>query len=481
MYQKISQSWFKHLDFLILDAVIFQMTFFLSYLTRDGAQFLEARDMFQDVTVVLGLMGVILAIFTENYKDILRRGYLREFYAVVKMVAMLDVALIAYLFFVQRSSLFSRAVIIIFSFYTILLDWGARVLWKRHLQTRKIPVNQSQHVLVITTANKVDEVVSALQYYSFGRVEVMGIVAYDSTLKVGDSHLGVPVVTDISELSSYIQKKWVDEVLVSLPKGMELSSKAVNKLLSMGITIHSEIDVHAERSSMKTVEKIAGSFYVTESIRIASGPQMFFKRTIDIVGSLVGLTLTAILTLFIGPAIFITDPGPIFFAQERVGKNGRIFKMYKFRSMYRDAEERKKRLMEEQGQADSLMFKMENDPRILGSGPDGSRHGIGWLIRKTSLDEFPQFYNCLKGDLSLVGTRPPTVDEWEKYHAHHRARLAIKPGLTGLWQVSGRSRITDFEEVVKLDLKYINNWSISEDFKILAKTVKVMFTGDGAE
>ena len=124
---------------------------------------------------------------------------------------------------------------------------------------------------------------------------------------------------------------------------------------------------------------------------------------------------------------------------------------------------------------------MDNDPRILGSGPDGTRHGIGWFIRRTSIDEFPQFWSVLIGHMSLVGTRPPTIDEWEQYDLHHRARLAIKPGLTGLWQVSGRSNITDFEQVVDLDMKYINNWGIREDIKIILKTVKVMLTGDGAE
>lgn len=115
-----------------------------------------------------------------------------------------------------------------------------------------------------------------------------------------------------------------------------------------------------------------------------------------------------------------------------------------------DAEERKKELMK-QNEMKGLMFKMENDPRIIGSGADGSKHGLGWFIRKTSLDEFPQFWNVLKGDMSLVGTRPPTVDEWKQYEPYHRGRLAVKPGLTGMWQVSGRSDITDFEEVVKLD------------------------------
>ena len=131
-----------------------------------------------------------------------------------------------------------------------------------------------------------------------------------------------------------------------------------------------------------------------------------------------------------------------------------------------------------------MMFKMDDDPRIIGSekkDKNGKPRGIGNFIRRTSLDEFPQFWNVLKGDMSLVGTRPPTLDEWEKYDLHHRVRMSIKPGITGLWQISGRSDITDFEEVVRLDREYIQNWSIWLDFKILFKTVGVVLRHEGAE
>ena len=203
----------------------------------------------------------------------------------------------------------------------------------------------------------------------------------------------------------------------------------------------------------------------------------------DIVGGLIGSILTLMLTVIIGPMIFIKSPGPIFFTQTRVGKNGKQFKMYKFRSMYPDAEARKAELMAENRVDGGLMFKLDYDPRIIGckKRPDGTvKKGIGNFIRDYSLDEFPQFFNVLKGDLSLVGTRPPTVDEWEKYDLHHRARLAIKPGITGMWQVSGRSKITDFEQVVELDRQYIQQWSMGLDFRILLKTVKVVLGRDGS-
>ena len=158
--------------------------------------------------------------------------------------------------------------------------------------------------------------------------------------------------------------------------------------------------------------------------------------------------------------------------------------MYKFRTMYLDAEERKKNLLEQNQIADGMMFKMENDPRIIGSKIDQKTGeyipGIGNWIRKLSLDEFPQFFNVLRGDMSLVGTRPPTVDEYEKYKLHHKARLSVKPGITGLWQVSGRSEITDFDEVVKLDTEYICHWSMANDIKILFRTVQVVVSGKGS-
>mgnify|MGYP002530048166 CR=1 FL=1 len=151
--------------------------------------------------------------------------------------------------------------------------------------------------------------------------------------------------------------------------------------------------------------------------------------------------------------------------------------------MYMDAEERKKELMAQNRVKDGRMFKVEFDTRVIGNKilPDGTKKtGIGNFIRVTSLDEFPQFFNVLKGDMSLVGPRPPTLDEWEKYEPHHRARMATKPGITGIWQVSGRSGITDFEEVVKMDTQYITEWSMGMDIKILLKTFLSVVRRDGS-
>jgi exopolysaccharide biosynthesis polyprenyl glycosylphosphotransferase len=215
-----------------------------------------------------------------------------------------------------------------------------------------------------------------------------------------------------------------------------------------------------------------GEYYVTSfTTRLYDYRLMLVKRLMDIVGALVGLCITAVATIFLAPAILLESPGPLFFKQIRIGKNGRRFTFYKFRSMYVDAEERKKELMA-QNEMQGNMFKMTNDPRIT---------KVGKFIRKTSLDELPQFWNVLKGDMSLVGTRPPTEDEYLHYEGWQKRRISFRPGITGLWQISGRSNIKDFNEVVKLDLEYIDNWSIGLDMKIILKTVYAVFRGVGAE
>ena len=198
--------------------------------------------------------------------------------------------------------------------------------------------------------------------------------------------------------------------------------------------------------------------------------QLLLKRCLDIVGGLAGLGVIAVLLPFVAAAIRLESPGPVFFGQNRVGENGRIFRCWKFRSMYVDAEARKQELMA-QNEMNGAMFKMKDDPRITRTGK---------FLRNTSIDELPQFWNVLRGEMSLVGTRPPTPDEVKTYENWHRKRICIKPGISGLWQVSGRSKITDFDEIVRLDISYIEQWSLWLDLKILLKTFWVVVAGHGS-
>ncbi|MBO6163661.1 MAG: sugar transferase, partial [Lachnospiraceae bacterium] len=278
-------------------------------------------------------------------------------------------------------------------------------------------------------------------------------------------------------------REWIDEVFI-----YSVDNEDVNTLMSqcreMSVPVHLRLPIDENSIGDRSfVEKIGAYSVVTTTSNYVTPGQAMIKRIMDIMGGIVGSLIALLILAIVGPMIKKASPGPVLFKQERIGQNGRKFRMLKIRSMYLDAEERKKDLMKQNRVADGMMFKLDWDPRIIGNEilPDGTKKtGIGEFIRKTSLDEFPQFFNVLKGEMSLVGTRPPTVDEWEKYEYHHRARLATKPGLTGMWQVSGRSGITDFEEVVKLDTEYINNWSVGLDLRILFGTIKAVFKQDGA-
>ena len=189
----------------------------------------------------------------------------------------------------------------------------------------------------------------------------------------------------------------------------------------------------------------------------------WFKRSIDIVGSLVGLGITAILFIPFAIAIKLDSPGPIFFSQIRCGWMGKRFRIWKFRSMCADAEALKATI---DNQANGAFFKNTHDPRIT---------KIGRFLRRTSLDEFPQFWNVLRGEMSLVGTRPPTPDEVEIYDIPEWQRLNVKPGMTGEWQVNGRSQVRNFEDVIKLDLRYQHHWSLRHDLRLILKTILILF------
>lgn len=288
---------------------------------------------------------------------------------------------------------------------------------------------------------------------------------------------GVPVVANKSNLIGWIRTASLDEIYINLPStNAEKMADLVEELQDMGIKVHVNIAT-LESMSKKSKFSNIGCHVMADYPMAVFTPAEFsdndliIKRIFDIIGGLIGTIVSAPIILITAIPLLIESPGPLIFKQQRVGKNGRLFNIYKLRSMYVDAEERKQALMKE-NKMNGFMFKMDNDPRIT---------KVGKVIRKLSIDELPQFWNVVKGDMSLVGTRPPTVDEFEKYESHHKRRLSLKPGITGMWQVSGRSNIKDFEDVVTLDCEYIDNWSVFLDIKILFKTVWVVITRKGAE
>jgi exopolysaccharide biosynthesis polyprenyl glycosylphosphotransferase len=239
----------------------------------------------------------------------------------------------------------------------------------------------------------------------------------------------------------------------------------------MGITIRVVFDFYESSSTRREIGLFHGELPIlTFHSKSFDAQQLLMKRALDIAGSLIGLGLFAPFLPLIALAIRLDSKGPIFFSQERIGENGRVFNCWKLRTMVVDAVEQKESLRSH-NQMQGAMFKIKDDPRIT---------RIGKWLRQFSLDEFPQFWNVLKGEMSLVGTRPPTPDEVAQYQNWHRRRICIKPGITGLWQVSGRSAINDFDQIVRLDLQYIDNWSLWLDIKLLLKTVWVVLARRGA-
>lgn len=482
MYKIKPQGWVKHLDLILIDIITMQIAFLLAYITRFWMGGFDTKSSYLNILLFYTIADIIILIYNNTFQGVLKRGYYQEFTKTIKHAIAIELIVVLFMFSTKTSADYSRIAIYLVGIYYVVISYAARLGWKRFLLTRKKTANMSS-MYIVTTNDRADKVVQNLQEKNHGQYHILGVCITDEDCK-GQSISGVEVTSNIGDMTEYLCREWVDEVFISVPSSAHYLPMIISELTDMGIIVHQEIIYSYEMDdAFQIVEKIAGKSVITTGINAATYKQAAIKRTIDILAGLAGCFATLLLTIIIGPVIYIKSPGPIFFSQTRIGKNGKKFKMYKFRSMYLDAEERKAELMKENRVKDGMMFKLDFDPRIIGAKklPDGTiKKGIGNYIRDWSLDEFPQFWNVLNGTMSLVGTRPPTEDEWNKYEQHHRARLAFKPGITGMWQVSGRSNITDFEEVVKLDRKYIQNWSMGLDFRIMLQTVKVVLGKEGS-
>lgn len=335
---------------------------------------------------------------------------------------------------------------------------------------------------VVTTSDRAERLIPEIQKDWSRRV--VGVSLLETTpAAISTRVCGVEVKATFDDFMDWIRREALDEVYVDVPMDSgESFIPYLDEMESMGLTVHFRLplldrieeaccdETSAARLS-RSLGRCAGGNIVTMGTVELQLRDQIAKRCMDVVGAVIGCIISIPIIAVVAIPLKLESPGPLFFKQKRVGRNGRYFYIHKLRSMYVDAEARKKELMA-QNEMNGLMFKMEDDPRVT---------KVGKFIRRTSIDELPQFFDVLRGDMSLVGTRPPTVDEYKQYESHHKRRLSMKPGITGLWQVSGRSDIEDFEEVVKLDVAYIDNWSLWGDVKILFKTIYVVFAGKGAK
>ena len=363
----------------------------------------------------------------------------------------------------------------------ILMSIGHTIL-KRMLAGAEHRWGVESYVAIVTTNFNAEAVINDLKKDWSKRIVGLALLEVDEKA-IGDNVAGVPVVANYNNFMDWLRRNALDEVFVDIPMdSSESFLPYLEEMESMGLTVHFRLpildriektccsDTNAARMG-RSLGRCAGGNVITIGTSMLELRDQVLKRLLDVAGSLLGCVISLPIIAIVAIPLKLESPGPLIFKQKRVGLNGRIFYIHKLRSMYIDAEERKKELMA-QNEMNGLMFKMQDDPRIT---------KVGKFIRKTSIDELPQFFDVLVGNMSLVGTRPPTVDEYNQYDSHHKRRLSMKPGITGLWQVSGRSKIQNFEDVVSLDVQYIDHWSLWGDIKLLFKTVAVVFSGHGAE
>lgn len=458
-------------QFAILDIFCMTIGFFFGIFLRHGSfAIMSTYSVYREVFVVLMISIIANAFMFRPYEDIFRRGIWTEFINIMKCLGVQLAIAVLYMFFVQSAAHYSRLAFAYACVSIFLLTFAGRLILKHFLRNTAGNWIYRKKLLIVTTSEKAEILLEKCRSEVEFNYEISAFAIMDCDM-IGQSIAEIPVTGSKETLYDEARLTIVDSVLIDLEPENPMFKDTVNLFHVMGVEVNISLSDYNLGIPNQQIVKMGDLTVLSGNGRTEALGDILAKRALDIIGGLVGLLITGLLLALVGPAIVIESPGPIFFSQTRIGKNGRRFKIYKFRSMYTDAEERKKELMEK-NKMSGLMFKMDDDPRIT---------KVGKFIRKTSIDEFPQFWNVLKGDMSLVGTRPPTEDEFKQYKARYKKRLAMKPGITGLWQVSGRSSITDFEDVVNLDVQYIENWSFGLDLKIILQTVMVVLRHDGAQ
>lgn len=456
---------------LLLDILCITVSYAIAYLLRfQGAGTFTSREIMQIYLPFL-LICMLNSFFTDEYKRFFQRGYYYEFLRVLRYNLVLFIVTGFYIYVFRLELEFSRLLLGYFVAINIVITYLVRVSFKQIMTRYYKKGRGSDKIMVITTNAEIDTVIQHIEQDSGWSYEIIGMAVMDADKK-GETVRGIPVIANRDDVIEAARLGTVDVAFFHCPRMANLDLEVlIQSFLAMGIICHNCVERFSINTPCSSTGKFAGFPVTTYAINVIDYRRMIIKRAIDIVGGSIGLLATLILLPFVAIAIKADSKGPVIFSQIRIGKNGRRFKMYKFRSMYVDAEARKEELMK-QNEVQGPMFKMDKDPRVTRTGH---------FLRKTSIDELPQFWNVVRGDMSLVGTRPPTEKEFEQYNIYYRRRLSITPGLTGLWQISGRNNIKNFEDVVKLDLKYIDEWSLLQDVKIILQTVKVVLFRTGAK
>jgi exopolysaccharide biosynthesis polyprenyl glycosylphosphotransferase len=432
------------------------------------AHFLRTSGPF---LVTCSLVWYLVLRYGGFYRSLRTRSYLSLFFQVTQTAVLAGVMNAALLF--AMAPRFSRGVYAthLALAFALILGWKF-VIRATQKAVRKRGYNY-RRILVVGAEDAASNLARHIESHTHWGYQIVGFVQQPQGPKKEEFE-GYPVLGRLDRLVDICKQHTVDEIIFTLSREhIPDIERVLPRLEAMGVTVRLTLDYYRPRQS-RTMFDFMGEddpLPVITYYRMTLDPtQLSLKRLLDFVGSLVGLILTAFVLPFVALAIKLDSRGPIFFGQRRVGQNGRTFTCHKFRTMYIDAEARKEELLA-RNEMKGAIFKMRDDPRVT---------RVGKFLRKTSVDELPQFWNVMRGEMSLVGTRPPTPDEVAQYEEWQRGRISIKPGLTGMWQTSGRNKVDDFDKICQLDMAYIDNWSLGLDLKLLAKTLAVVTLGVGA-
>jgi len=456
---------------IFCDGCCIILSYYVAYMIRDS--FPRRLMPWQEYSWVLVFSIPIWCMFMYRnnlYGSIRRLSFFDITTRVLNSVIPGSLLIAALIFFFDRLQ-YSRLFYVIFVLISasfLIIEKAAVRSFLGYLRSKG---RNTRNLIIVGTHDKAIQFQKLIEDHQDWGLRTLGFVQVDN-VDLKNSVAGHAVLGRVDELEDICVSFPVDEVVFCLSKEQYVDAdQYFRPLEELGITVRMALDFFAVRNIRKEVSLFHNTVPVlTFYSKAFDAQQLLVKRLMDIVGSMIGLSIFICLFPLIALSIKTNSPGPIFFSQERVRENGRVFKCWKLRSMFIDAEERKKELMA-QNELNGAIFKIKNDPRIT---------PIGRFLRKTSIDELPQFWNVLKGEMSLVGTRPPTPEEVANYQNWHRRRISVKPGITGMWQVSGRNKVTDFDEVVKLDLFYIDHWSLWLDIKILLKTFWVVCKEEGS-
>lgn len=457
------------------DIVLALVSFYLAYVIR--GYFMPS---FEELAPIARYQWFLLFVipawsisffYTGAYRLNYRTTLLRELLRVWAAIAISSLFLSSVVF-VMKSIYFSRLFLGVFIINALVLTTAERIVMSRILMTIRRNPQNVRNVIIVGTGETAEKVASKIIAHNNWGLNFLGYVREGRAAPspAGLSRVPGRVLGTIDDMESIVRSNVVDEVIFVVSREklenledifLFLEDEGINARLVLNLFSHVIAKAHLEE--LEEVPLLTFTTIPTNEFAL------FVKRILDVVIASVSLVLLSPVFLSAAAAVRLTSRGPVVFSQKRCGLNGRVFMMHKFRSMYIDTDEMKKDL-ETHNEVGGPAFKMKRDPRIT---------PVGRVLRKFSIDEFPQLWNVIKGDMSIVGPRPPIPEEVERYERWQRRRLSMKPGLTCIWQVSGRNNIR-FQDWMKLDLHYIDNWSLWLDLKILFKTIPAVISGKGA-